>query len=74
MHGTCCSGEAQGKKMTEARSQGTPDDPPTLLCDTPLASVICRAVQKSAAEVGSRSQRHVYASRAIRRVMCVANS
>lgn len=47
--------------------------PFTQLCDTPLASVIGRAVETSAIEVGSHSQRHAYASWAIRSEMCVAN-
>lgn len=65
---------SEGVRTTEARGQGTPADPRTLLCDTPLAPVIFRAAQKSATEVGSHSQRHAYASWAIRSVMWVANA
>lgn len=60
----------------EARSQGHLMTPPprTQLCDTPPASVICRAVETGAIEVGSHSQRQAYASWAIRGAMCVANA
>lgn len=65
-----------GRRNMEARSQGHLMTPPprTQLCDTPLASVICRAVETGAIEVGSHSQRQAYASWAIRGAMCVANA